>query len=103
MGHAIIFNTLVVMAFIVQVYNYWKLGNDEVNHYTWLFVLGCFVVTETMVALATDPVYFLYVVLNLFGIWRLFRPASESQRCRSCASSTQPETRCSSDCPRCPR
>jgi hypothetical protein len=73
MEHKIIFNTLIVLAFVVQVYNYWLLGEDRVNHYTWLFVLGCFVVTETMVALTVSPVYFLYVALNLFGIWRLFR------------------------------
>lgn len=71
--HAIIFNVLIVLAFLVQIYNYWMLGEDRVNHYTWLFVLGCFVVTETMVALAVSPVYFLYVALNIFGIWRLFK------------------------------
>jgi len=67
-----IFNTLVVLAFLVQLYNYWELGEDRVNHYTWLFVLGCFVVTESMVALTMSPTYWAYVVLNVFGIWRLF-------------------------------
>jgi len=71
--HMIIFNTLIVLAFLVQIYNYWLLGEDRVNHYTWLFVLGCFVITETMVALTMSKIYFLYVALNLFGIWRLFR------------------------------
>lgn len=70
--HAIIFNAIVVMAFLVQIYNYYELGYDRVNHYTWLFVLGCFVVTETMVALI-NPVYSLYVLLNLWGIWSLLR------------------------------
>lgn len=73
MEHMIIFNVIVAMGFFVQVYNYWLLGDGRVNRYTWLFVLGCFVVTETMVALSTSPVYFLYVALNIFGIWRLFK------------------------------
>jgi len=70
--HQIIFNAIVVLAFVVQVYNYWKLGRDEVNHYTWLVVLGCFVVTETMIAFV-HPFYFLYVVLNLWGIFNLLK------------------------------
>jgi len=71
--HGVVFASLVILAFVVQVYNYYELGRDRVNHYTWLFVLGCFVITESMVALAVSYWYFLYVVLNLWGIYNLLR------------------------------
>ena len=67
---AIVFDAIVALTFCFQVYNYWKLGRDEVNHYTWLIVLGGYVVTETMVSLE-HPVYFLYVLLNIWGIYNL--------------------------------
>jgi len=70
--HAVMFNALVVMAFIVQLWNYYWLGRGVVCNYTWLFVLGCYVVTETMVAFI-NPIYSLYVLLNLWGIFNLLR------------------------------
>ena len=69
--HGAIFNGIVILAFVVQVYNYYELGKGRVNRYAWLTVLGCFVVTESMVALAMSPWYFLYVALNVWGIYNL--------------------------------
>jgi len=75
-----LFHFLVVTAFLVQVFNYRELGKDRVNHYTWLYVLGCFVVTEGMIAME-KPVYWLYVVLNIWGIYNLFTGKADEDRC----------------------
>lgn len=67
-----IFNAIVGLAFVAQVANYWLLGRGIVNRYLFLFVLGCYLVTETMVALEYPSMY-LYVVLNLWGLWNIYR------------------------------
>ena len=74
-----LFHFLVVTAFLVQVYNYYELGKDRVNHYTWLYVLGCFVVTEGMIALER-PVYWLFVLLNGGGIYNLLTGPRQGPR-----------------------
>jgi hypothetical protein len=68
----IIFNAVVIMAFLGSVVNYWLLGRGIINRHLFLYVLACFVVTESIVALH-QPVYWLYVVLNLWGIYHLWR------------------------------
>ncbi len=67
----IVFTVIVVMTFLVQAFNYQQLGKGRVNRYTWLFVLAGFVVTESMIAII-NPVYSLYVVLNLWGIYHMW-------------------------------
>ena len=67
----IIFNTVVVMGFLGSIYNYWLLGKGHINKLVFLFVLGCFVITESMVAIH-QPVYVLYVLLNVWGIYNLW-------------------------------
>lgn len=67
-----LFNIVVVLGFLGSVLNYWLLGKGRINKPLFLFVLGCFVVTETCVALH-QPVYWLYVALNVWGIWNLWR------------------------------
>ena len=68
----IIFNVVVTMGFLGSVANYWLLGKGRINRMLFLFVLACFVVTESIVALQ-QPVYWLYVALNLWGIYNLWR------------------------------
>lgn len=68
----IIFNTVVVMGFLGSLLNYWLLGKGQINKLVFLFVLGCFVITESIVAIH-QPVYWLYVALNVWGIFNLWR------------------------------
>lgn len=68
----IIFNTVVVFGFLGSVLNYWLLGKGRINRLLFLFVLGCFVVTESLVAIH-QPVYWLYVALNIWGIYNIWR------------------------------
>jgi hypothetical protein len=68
----IVFNVLVGAAFVAQVANYWLIGRGIVNRYLFLFVLGCFFVTETMLALSF-PSMWLYVALNGWGIINLYK------------------------------
>ena len=68
----VIFGTVVTLGFCVQVFNYWMLGQGRLNRYTWLFVLGCFIVSESMIAWHR-PIYVLYVFLNLWGVYNLWR------------------------------
>ena len=67
----IVFTVIVVMTFLVQAFNYQQLGKGRVNRYTWLFVLAGFVVTESMIAVI-NPVYSLYVLLTLWGIYHMW-------------------------------
>lgn len=68
----IVFNMVVVFGFLGSVVNYWLLGKGRINRLLFLFVLACFVITESIVAVH-QPVYWLYVALNIWGIWNLWR------------------------------
>jgi hypothetical protein len=76
MEMGVIFNAVVVMGFLGSVLNYWLIGQGKLSRLVFLFVLSCFVVTEAMVALHY-PIYWLYVVLNIWGIWNLWRRDDE--------------------------
>jgi hypothetical protein len=64
----IIFNAIVVIAFLAQALNYWLLGKGILNRYLYLLVLSCFIVTEGIVAI-TFPAMWLYVLLSLWGVF----------------------------------
>jgi hypothetical protein len=68
----VMFNVVVVLGFLGSVGNYWLLGQGRINRLLFLFVLSCFVLTEGIIALH-HPVYWLYVLLNLWGIFNLWR------------------------------
>ena len=72
MEAAVVFNVVVTMGFLGSVLNYWMIGQGKMNRLVFLGVLACFVVTESMVALHF-PIYWLYVALNVWGIWNLWR------------------------------
>jgi len=59
-----LFNAVVVMAFVAQVLNYWLLGRGRINRYLFLFVLSCYMLTETIIAL-NRPFMWLFVMLNM--------------------------------------
>lgn len=74
-----VFNTVVVIAFIAQVFNYYLLGRSvkeqrpvsEFNRYLFLFVLSCFTFTEVIIAM-DRPAMWLYVGLNIWGFIQFF-------------------------------
>lgn len=68
----IVFNAVVVMAFLGQIFNYWLIGRGVINRYLFIFVLTCFTVTEAMLAV-DRPAMLLYVLLNLWGLLQLLR------------------------------
>lgn len=68
-GGWVIFNAVVVAAFIGQCINYYLLGaKGIINRYLFLFVLGCYIFTESILALQ-HPSLWLYVLLNLWGVF----------------------------------
>jgi len=65
---SLIFNLVVVAAFVGQVVNYYLLGTKGIiNRYLFLFVLGCYIFTEGVLAMQ-HPVLWLYVILNFWGV-----------------------------------
>lgn len=72
----IMFNVVVVMGFLGSILNYWLIGQQRLNRLVFLFVLSCFVVTETMIAIHV-PIYWLYVALNAYGIYNVWRRENE--------------------------
>lgn len=72
-GPEILFNVLVGMAFLTSLVDHWWIGtHDKVNKPVRAFLLGCFIATESWVALDGKPAMFLYVSLNFFGLYMLF-------------------------------
>lgn len=69
------FNALVVIGFVAAVFNYKMMGPVYLrpgHRYLFLFMLSCFIITESMIAIHY-PVYWFYVALNVWGaknIWR---------------------------------
>lgn len=70
------FKTVVVLGFLGSVVNYYLIGIERTNRLVFLFVLSCFVVTETMIALH-QPIYWLYVALNMWGIYCVWKREDE--------------------------
>lgn len=71
----IIFNALVVMGFMAAVFNYKLMGPVQLrpgHRLVFLFMLGCFIVTEAMIAWH-QPIYWLYVLLNIWGVYNIWR------------------------------
>lgn len=68
----VVFNVIVAMAFFAQVANYWLLGRGIISRYLFLFVLGCYLVTESMLAIQ-HPSLWLYVALNLWGLFNIYK------------------------------
>jgi hypothetical protein len=68
----IIYNTVVVLAFLAQAYNYVLLGKGNVNRTLYLFVLSCFIFIESWIAVER-PVMWLWVSLNIWGALNLLK------------------------------
>ena len=72
-GPDALFSVLVGMAFVAALIDhYWVGAHGTIHRPVRAFLLGCFIATETWVALDGKPAMFLYVSLNFFGLWMLF-------------------------------
>ena len=72
----IMFKAVVVLGFLGSILNYWLIGQERTNRLVFLFVLSCFLVTESMIALH-QPIYWLYVALNAWGIYCVWKREDE--------------------------
>lgn len=72
-GPDVLFSVIVAMAFCASLIDhYWVGQHNTVNKPVRAFLLGCFIITETWIALDGKPAMLLYVSLNFFGLYMLF-------------------------------
>jgi hypothetical protein len=71
-GPDILFSVLVLFAFLASMADHYVVGQGRINKPLRAFLLGCFIVTESWIALDGKPVVFLYVALNFWGLYWLF-------------------------------
>jgi hypothetical protein len=68
----IIFSCVVVLGFFSAIINHKLVAKDRVSRPTYVFMLGCFLYTESYIALER-PIMWLYVSLNLWGLYWFWR------------------------------
>lgn len=68
----ILFNLFVVLAFASSALDHWFIGRGVIVVPLRAFLLGCFVFTESYLAVHAQPAMWLYVALNVWGLVNLF-------------------------------
>lgn len=68
----IFFNFFVVTAFVSSVADHWFVGRGYIVVPLRAFLLGCFVFTESYLAVHAQPAMWLYVALNIWGLLNLW-------------------------------
>jgi hypothetical protein len=68
----IFFNLFVVAAFVAAGVDHWFVGRGFIVVPLRVFMLGCFVYTESYVAWHNQPAMWLYVLLNVWGLLNLY-------------------------------
>jgi hypothetical protein len=68
----IFFNLFVVAAFLAAMVDHWFVGRGYIVVPLRAFMLGCFVYTESYLAVHAQPAMWLYVGLNVWGIVNLY-------------------------------
>lgn len=72
MAPEIMFNFFVVLAFLTSFADHWYVGRGRINRPLRAFLLGCFVYTESYLAITVAPALWFYVALNFWGMANLF-------------------------------
>lgn len=67
-----LFNVLVAGAFLAALGDHYFAGQGRIVKPLRALLLGLFIATESAVALDGRPLYFLYVLLNVWGLYFLF-------------------------------
>jgi hypothetical protein len=68
----IFFNLFVVLAFVSSVADHWFVGRGYIVVPLRCFLLGCFLFTESYLAVHAAPAMWLYVALNLWGLANIY-------------------------------
>ena len=68
----IFFNVFAVAAFITSAVDHWFIGRGVILVPLRAFLLGCFVYTESYLAVHAQPAMWLYVALNGWGLANLY-------------------------------
>lgn len=68
----ILFNFFVGCAVFASVADHWFVGRGRIVVPLRAFLLGCFVFTESYLAVTAQPAMWLYVSLNLWGLFNIY-------------------------------
>lgn len=68
----IFFNVFVACAFVASMTDHWFAGRGYIVVPLRAFLLGCFVFTESYLAVHAQPAMWLYVALNVWGLANLY-------------------------------
>jgi len=79
----IFFNVFVVGAFCAAAVDHWFVGRGYIVVPLRVFMLACFVFTESYLAYHAQPAMWLYVALNVWGLANLFLGRKAPLRCGS--------------------
>lgn len=71
-AYLILFNVFIVFAFLAAVADHWLIGRGVISIPLRSFLLGCFVFTESYLAITAQPAMWLYVALNVWGLANIF-------------------------------
>lgn len=66
------FNLFVVTAFLGSLVDHWFVGHRRVIIPLRTFLLGCFIYTESYLAVTSEPAMWLYVSLNVWGLISIY-------------------------------
>jgi hypothetical protein len=71
-----VFTCVVVLGFFAAVVNHRLVAKDRTSRLVYIFMLGCFLYTESYIALGR-PIMWLYVSLNVWGLYWFWRTRNE--------------------------
>lgn len=82
-GPSLLFNCFVVLAFGCSILDHWFAGRGYILAPLRALLLGCFVFTEAFLAITAQPMMWLYVALNLWGLVNLYAGRKSPLRVKS--------------------
>ena len=68
-----IFTVMTCCAFLAAILDHWYYGQGILNKPVRAFLLGCFLYTEIFLAITAQPAMWLYSILNVWGLYNLFK------------------------------
>jgi hypothetical protein len=68
----IFFNLFCISAFFASTLDHWYYGRGRIVIPLRAFLLGCFIFTESYLAFHAQPMMWLYVLLNVWGLGNLY-------------------------------
>lgn len=68
----LLFNFFVALAFACAILDHWFIGRGFISVPLRCCLLGCFIYTEGYLASTAQPMMWLYVTLNMWGLLTLY-------------------------------